>query len=475
MAPYDELFNRLNAGVETRELTRSLYSKASQLTAHGSGHSLGQGHNVLFAICAFLASLRLGNSEITKDQARTAACVDRKAFDTTLSIVEGLLPGPSSSRVNQSSTTYRSLLKQYDIPREDAHVPMMEVEYALKGCKALVEGNPIETDSSLMQSVIFFWVCTGILKVPTPDAKYLRQSLHVSPKKWSASLRALEKHCGGMTGDLIQRAEIALAARDRRPLTRAITKKGETLLTKSPRHGEPLIPITPSKALGVKRKTSVAETQGNESPLKRSKSSHYVPSGLGQDLATHTPKSKRGNAASPVAPLRPFVQDQDVDGNESDEPPTEETIIVRSVRTPQKRPDRSAWEAQRPAPATTAELGTTPLVISTQDNALVDVFSLNSTPMTSIGLSETPSPDSPSSPNAQTRTRLPLTGKIYYFPNPEEEEMPRRRRRRNLRAAFLDPGAYGWKPSKCLTHKLERAHNWEKLMIEKYGDPWDKW
>ena len=108
---------------------------------------------------------RLGNGEVTRDQACAVACVDPKTFDATLAVVESVLrPSRSSPRLYKTNITYRSLLKQF-VAREDAFVPMVEVEEMLRGRGALVDGSPIDLESSLMQCAIFYWVCTVILKV----------------------------------------------------------------------------------------------------------------------------------------------------------------------------------------------------------------------------------------------------------------------------------------------------------------------
>jgi hypothetical protein len=108
--------------------------------------------------------IRLGNGEVTKAQACAAACIDPKAFDTTLSIIEDVLRTAPSPQHNQRSITFRSLSKTY-VAREDAYVPMVEVEEALKACGILVDGAQIDLGSPVMQCAIFYWVCTAILQV----------------------------------------------------------------------------------------------------------------------------------------------------------------------------------------------------------------------------------------------------------------------------------------------------------------------
>lgn len=115
--------------------------------------------------CIYLISLiRLGNGEVTKAQACAVACVDSKTFDTTLSNVESILRAARSPQRNQKAITFQALSKTY-VAREDAYVPMMEVEEALKACGELVDGTPIDLNSPLTQCAIFYWVCTTILRV----------------------------------------------------------------------------------------------------------------------------------------------------------------------------------------------------------------------------------------------------------------------------------------------------------------------
>ena len=147
---YHYELTRPKASDETRKIAWNLYLKASELTKPGSERS-GQGHSSLLAVCAFLASkssgirsslhdsthfsARLGNGEIARDQACAVACIDPKTFDSTVATVESVLPlSRSSPHLNQSKITYRSLLKQF-VAREDAFVPMAEVEESLKTCE----------------------------------------------------------------------------------------------------------------------------------------------------------------------------------------------------------------------------------------------------------------------------------------------------------------------------------------------------
>jgi hypothetical protein len=315
-----------------------------------------------------------------------------------------------------------------------------------------------------------------LLQVTIPDAAHFREMLKVSPKKWAISQRVLENNCSHMVDDLIRKARTALSARTTRSQTRASIREGmqATLTNLMTRPDGPSIPLTPPKTPRIhnmKRKPSFEiESKENGSPSKRAKALSYVPSGLGQDISTHTPIARRTNAASLSTTSQPAVSHED--DSETDEVP-KETIVVRSTRSSQRQVDHRAWNSQRPKLATIGCEPVTPT--STQDSPSVGA-EFDITPMTSTGMSETssPSPSSPSLSRAESRVRhrmAPAVKKLSY--SIQEDEEICRRRRRNLRATFLDPSVYGWKPSTQTLKKLERARMWESHMIQRCGDPWD--
>lgn len=310
------------------------------------------------------------------------------------------------------------------------------------------------------------------LQVTIPDATHFREMLKVAPKKWVASQRVLENHCSHMVDDLIQKAKAALSARTTRSQTRTSTRETmqASLTNSNPCSNGPSVPLilpkTPFSIHNMKRKRPV-EMESKEicSPSKRAKGSSYVPSKLGQDLSAHTPIARRTNAASLSTTSQPAA----LLGDDSDDEAPNGTIIVRSIRSNQKV-DHGAWNSQRPR---MTAVGPEPVTPSTQGNPSACAVEFNDTPLTSTGMSDASSPSSPLLSRTETRHRhfIPPVEKLAY-PVQENEEISRRRRR-NLRAAFLDPSMYSWRPDAQTAKKLERARIWESRMIEKYGDPWD--
>lgn len=103
---------------------------------------------------------RLGNNDITKEVARNVACVDLKVFEKAqLSIERALSSQSSPIKPKKNSITFQSLIQQYD-GREDAHVPMVEVERALLQSKAVED-----TSTPLYQGAIFSWVYINVFEV----------------------------------------------------------------------------------------------------------------------------------------------------------------------------------------------------------------------------------------------------------------------------------------------------------------------
>lgn len=241
-----------------------------------------------------------------------------------------------------------------------------------------------------------------------------------------------------MVDDLSRKANAALSARTTRSQTRtrAKEKAQAALADLMALPGELSVSLTP-KSL-IKRKTPVeVESNENESPSKRPKVWSYAPSRLCMVDET-----------------------------------SNETIVVRSTTSSQKRIDHKAWDLQRPKTSTFGCEPNTP-TSSIKDTPTGGTVVPSTTPMTSIGASDASSPSSLSHSRVGIRAR-------YHMPSAakklscsiQEDEIPRPRRR-NLRATFLDPSVYGWKSGGYTARKLERARVWESLMIEKYGDPWD--
>ena len=315
-----------------------------------------------------------------------------------------------------------------------------------------------------------------LLKVTVPEASHFRQMLKVSPKAWSTSQRVLENHCSHIMDDLIRKAETALSAKATRSQLLTVNKEKvqPSLTNLMARPGNSSVPLTPPKSPVVhtmKRKMPAeVELKENGSPAKRAKGGPaYVPSGLGLVVSIHTPKARRINAAAtlPTPPKSAVLHKEEESENEA----SNETIVVRSTRSSQKRLDCSAWDLQKPLQKLVAT--TVGAQAPTPSSSPVGLVAFDNTPTTSTGMSDTSSPTLPIRSRAavQARVHVPLTAKGLSYPS-QEEEMPRRRRR-NLRAAFLNPGVYGWKPAGHAAKNLERARNWETLMIGKYGDPWD--
>jgi hypothetical protein len=276
-----------------------------------------------------------------------------------------------------------------------------------------------------------------------------------------------------MVEDLTRKAETATSGSDTRSQMHSRTKAkvhpSMTNFMGQPRElSVPLTPTNSALAQRMKRKTAdEAEAEENGSPSKRPKRPTYVPSGLGQDLSTHTPKARRVNAAAAkLTPAKPGAMHEEESDNET---ASNETIVVRPTRVLRNQLGRSAWDLQKP---TSAAIGSEPVTpTSTRDSPSGAVVAFDDTPMTSTGRSDTSSPTSLSRSRAGVLVHIPSPAKELSYPI-HKDEVPRRRRR-NLRAAFLNPGVYGWNPAACTSKKLERARKWESLMIGKYGDPWD--
>ncbi|KAF8516312.1 hypothetical protein BU17DRAFT_92878 [Hysterangium stoloniferum] len=460
MTSLKDALRRLNASDSTcREIT-ALYKHADILTKTGSGRIWSYGQNAMAAVCAFTA---LGNNEISKDQARAAACIDAKTFEAALSAARRILFAPSSYKSKEGSTTYQTLLKQYDVMREDASVIMMEVQHCL-------QGKNVETTSAAMQGSIFYWVCTNILQVSLPGEEHMRKSINVTLKDWSSGRRTIERYCTSMKSGLIQNAVTATSRNSRSRKTSTQTAIDSSIKPSTPKgHVLQAPSIVDSGALNpgaMKRKASSDTFQEAESPLKRLRGAQsvYTPSKLRRDSTTHTPIFTRSNASNKVmfsmaCRLGKQIQTED----DSDEDSIGEAIVVQ-LRKPSPY---DAFFAEGPlatpaqAPGNVEEPFETPSTVAEAKR----------TPVTSTGTFKTSSPGSPLKSRSRDAPVTPTVTKRL-FPVIEAEE-PSRWRRRNLRAPFLDPDNYGWRLTAASAKRFALARNWEKNMIKKYGDPWE--
>jgi len=379
-----------------------------------------------------------------------------------LSAARRILFAPSPLKSKEGGTTYQTLLKQYDVRREDAPVIMMEVQHRL-------QSKSIETTSAAMQGGIFYWVCTNILQFSPLVDEHMRKSINVTLKDWSSARRTIEKYCISMKSGLIQNAVTAISrnSRSRRistqtptdPFMKAATPKGHVILTPA------IAESGASNIRTMKRKASSESLKEAKGSLKRLRGAPFVytSSKLGQDSTSHTPISKRGKATDEVkfsvtCHLGKRIQADD----DSDEDSIRDAIVVQ----PRKPSDYDPFFAECPLTPEKA-LGNVAKPFETPRT----VVEPERTPMTSTGTSETSSSSSPLKSRSRDALVTPTLTKRF-FPVIEIEE-PSRWRRRNLYVPFLDSGTYGWRLNPASAKTSALARNWEKNMIKKYGDPWE--
>ncbi|KAF9268682.1 hypothetical protein L218DRAFT_954130 [Marasmius fiardii PR-910] len=116
--------------------------------------------NALVPSCAYLASQRLQNNEISKDAARKKSCLTAAVFDKEYENIRKLLPVDSaSSRQGRKARGYEQLIQRYrpSASRADLHYWLSEVEK-----RQATSSKNFDWESVTAKCATFFWVYDAI-------------------------------------------------------------------------------------------------------------------------------------------------------------------------------------------------------------------------------------------------------------------------------------------------------------------------
>lgn len=482
MKPLDDILNRLQITGETRRQAQDIFRTASHLTRPGSAYALTTGPQVLPAACLFIASSRLGNTDVTKEVARHAACVDLKTFEKVQSFVEkALLSNTSPTKSKKNILTYLTLVQQYH-GREDAHIPMVEVEKAVSQSQ-----EDADTSTPLFQGAIFSWVYINVFKLNVPGEEFVRQQVHASLREWSLARRIITKCCSSMKDTLIAQAETALSRTARSSRSRPSLLPIASSLSVTPSKTPQITPSTGSASTGrvtaIKRKPAVINIiEEISSPSKRAKTALY-PSSIHNN--SETPKFLTSHSLKEASQASKGIADKvsALDGDDSEvDIPNETIVIPREPTTVVHVVDNR--ESDPFSRTILAVSGKLPFDRPAYETPRKKGVKIVETPMTTTGgMSDASTPSFTSSSTEKlksaqsyhrTRAQSFPALRMKRLPLIDEEEESTRRQRRNLRAAFLDLEVYKWKPSSVVSRRLKLAESWEEKFIKNFGDPWDE-
>ncbi|KIJ52379.1 hypothetical protein M422DRAFT_776055 [Sphaerobolus stellatus SS14] len=432
MIPIQDALSTLHLDSETLNAAQILHVQAVHKTKRGSGYEVAG--NALPAMCAYLVSKRIGKSELTLEQVVALSCLERQAFKRQLGILENALSKADLNGIH-GCITYDDLNKVYE--GEAAHlVWMAEVKDTLRYEQVVTPA---------MQCAIFYWVRSQVLNIETPNEEILRNTFEVPLRQWTGAWDTIERRCMKLKARMVE----AEKERALHPRTRSYTSPNKTshdhhladLLQRIPHPNAEQLP----KAL-QKRKLSDEKQPGKDGSSKRHKGTNDSISKFEKPM---TP-SKTIAVSKSRSPRSAKLES--VDDESSSEIADESIVVSRSS----KKDNFNPWNAEHPEKSRA----------STKTSSILPI-PLDSTPMTSTGMSDTSTQNTPVpvpyTPPAVRWKPMPMTKTIR---KPILEEQLSRRQRRYIRAPFLDPSAYAWK-----LNSVDRRR--EQMLIQIFGDPWD--
>ncbi|KAL6303482.1 hypothetical protein BKA93DRAFT_854015 [Sparassis latifolia] len=144
---------------ETFTKSEALFHSAVAKTGPGSGYSLGDASVGLPAICAYIASLELGNGDVSEKVAQTASCVTVKQFKTAVQTVRAALAAAAApSQELETALSYDSLMRKYHVGRKRfVHDCLCDVEKALVASRELPPDLHPPCDAVTV--AVFYWTC----------------------------------------------------------------------------------------------------------------------------------------------------------------------------------------------------------------------------------------------------------------------------------------------------------------------------
>ncbi|KAG6839594.1 hypothetical protein C0991_001046 [Blastosporella zonata] len=155
MAPHDDLLQTMCNSEETLSSAQAILRLALQKTGPGSGFELGSYKTGLPAICAYIASTRLNNSDVTRNNAQAASCLKMSDFNKALDTVKVAIE--TNRRTRSGKDTYDTLIQRYASTLDSRQFSewMAAVKNALIQTDERFGAN--NSDGLELKCAIFFW------------------------------------------------------------------------------------------------------------------------------------------------------------------------------------------------------------------------------------------------------------------------------------------------------------------------------
>ncbi|KAG5335375.1 hypothetical protein C0989_001308 [Termitomyces sp. Mn162] len=155
MAPHDDLLRTICHSDETFHEAQNILRTAKQRTGPLSGFNLGPLITGLPAVCAYIASTNLNNTDVTRKNAQIASCLKQSDFIKVLETVKAAFDG-SPRRTRSGRNVYDILVQKYHWAF--GHHLLNEWTSAVK--RTLVLSDGANNSGPDLENAIFFWTYT---------------------------------------------------------------------------------------------------------------------------------------------------------------------------------------------------------------------------------------------------------------------------------------------------------------------------
>ncbi|KAI5122217.1 hypothetical protein M0805_002706 [Coniferiporia weirii] len=461
MAAYNDTLTRLCGRQETIKEGRELLNIARAKTGPGSGHFLGAGAVGLPAICALLASERLGNNDVVEKVAQETSCLQPKQFKASLNTVRSALASYLKKKVQQS-ISYPVLCRNYGL-NDDALYWMEEVEKELRKANVL---DDLDVADETVTCMVFYWTCIA-LNIRSVKRAAIMADHSVNLRDFQALERALDNTCQNVRESIDKFISENRTARS----GRSSPAKASVSPTKTPTRASATTRTFPTDGSPLKRKATLPPLPPS-SPVKRPRIAS--PTKLNRLPVTSSFTSQSGGASTPTtrSPVKTYSASRSFR-----EMPTDSSVRPdETSASPSKRAEVLPGTPVTPIKGSNSrtKLLTNPGEARSPMKRPLSEGSPVTDPLTPTPRRIRGRPARPPLPSLmQERAETGDTQDIDAEPEESSDEDGSPPPCRHRLSAFSDRSFYRYRDPRVL-REWEVCERSLKAMIEKYGNPLDE-
>ncbi|KAJ7701455.1 hypothetical protein B0H17DRAFT_1176464 [Mycena rosella] len=292
MAPQMETMEKLCHDAKTLQEAKKILVIARTSTAVGSGFDLGEARTGLEAVCAYLASQDLNNTNVTIEAAQIASCQTMPKFKKLRDqVVKAVTAARKPAR--RDPLKYESLLKDHC-----AQINALRGAKWMHNVEALVmpqlDDEKISEDE--ITCAVFIWVCHLV----TNERLFRANSFEETYDVHTANIRQLSKLIKIVCGP-----ELEAKIREDYSKPASPAKSASASPRKSP--SKPALRALPSRDSPQKRKVTFPDADADDlptpdSPTKRQKVAQPTASSSLVTLESIRQRQTRSMSGSPTKP-----------------------------------------------------------------------------------------------------------------------------------------------------------------------------